>query len=185
MEAVLDGERNLTSIPMLVKTIIREEMWREFYVDRTKELVSHTRFADFVAAQPMKGLGADIKLLKRTCSGDEEALKLLDLIDEAEKEAPAVFHGNRHTSGVVNIVNDTTRPQGNTRQHALRKLRTGRPDLHALVLDKKLSPNAAMIEAGYRKQTFSIQSDPVSAAQYLKRHFTKTEFDAFKKELLT
>ncbi len=185
MEAVLDGERNLTSIPMLVKTIIREDMWREFYVDRTKELVTHTRFADFVAAQPMKGLGADIKLLKRTCSGDEEALKLLDLIDEAEKEAPAEFHGNRYTSSAVSIVHSTNRPAGNTRQRALRMLRTGRPDLHAQVLAKKLSPNAAMIEAGYRVKSMTIPADPTRAAQYLKRRFTKTEFDAFKKELLT
>jgi hypothetical protein len=182
MEAVLDGERSLNDVPMLVKTIIREGMWREFYVDRTKQLVEHARFADFVAAQPMEGLGADIGLLKRTCSGDEEAI---DLIDKAEKEAPAVFHGNQYTSGVVSNGHNTTRPVGTTRQYALRKLRKGRPDLHALVLDKKLSPHAAMIEAGYRKQTFSIQSDPVSAARTLKRRFTKTEFDAFKKELLT
>ena len=119
MEAFSDGERSLTSIPMLVKTIIREEMWREFYVDRTKELVTHTRFADFVAAQPMEGLGADIGLLKRTCSGDEEALKLLNLIDKAEKEAPAVFHGNRYTSSAVSNRNSTRRPAGTTRQYAM------------------------------------------------------------------
>ncbi len=186
MEAFSDGERNLTSIPMLVKTIIREEMWREFYVDRTKELVTHTRFADFVAAQPMKGLGADIKLLKRTCSGDEDALKLLDLIDEAEKNNDGNPTGaNQYQSGTVDIINGSTRPTGTSRQHALRKLRTGRPDLHARVLAKKLSPHAAMIEAGYRVKSMTIPADPTRAAQYLKRHFTKTEFDAFKKELLT
>jgi hypothetical protein len=81
---------------------------------------------------------ADAGLLKRTCSGDEDAI---DLIDKAEKEAPAVFYGNQYTGGVVNNVNDTTRPQGNTRQHALRKLRKDRPDLHAQVLAKKLSPH--------------------------------------------
>ncbi len=74
---------------------------------------------------------ADAGLLKRTCSGDEDALKLLNLIDKAEEEAPAVFHGNQYTSGVVDIINDTTRPTGTSRQHALRRLRTGRPDLHA------------------------------------------------------
>jgi len=185
MEAFSDGERNLTSIPMLVKTIIREGMWREFYVERTKQLVTHTRFADFVAAQPMEGLGGDIKLLKRTCSGDEDALKLLNSIDEAEEEAPAVFHGNRYTSSAVDNVNSTRRPDGNSRQHALRRLRTSRPDLHALVLDKKLSPHAAMIEAGYRVKSMTIPADPTHAAQYLKHRFTKAEFDAFKKELLT
>ena len=185
MEAFSDGERNLTSIPMLVKKIIREEMWREFYVDRTKELVTHTRFADFVAAQPMKGLGANIKLLKRTCSGDEDAIKLLDLIDEAEQGKQGNPTGaNQHQGGKGNNVT-LSKPEGNTRQRALRKLRKDRPDLHAQVLAKKLSPHAAMIEAGYRVKSMTIPADPTRAAQYLKRHFTKTEFDAFKKELLT
>ncbi len=179
MEAVLDGERNLNDIPMLVKTIIREGMWREFYVERTKQLVKHARFADFVAAQPMEGLGADIKLLKRTCSGDEDALKLLNSIDEAEK-------GNQgQRTDLVSNVHKVTRPAGNTRQRALRMLREGRPDLHVQVLAKKLSPNAAMIEAGFRVKSMTVPADPVRAAQYLKRRFTKAEFDAFKKELLT
>ncbi len=45
-------------------------------------------------------------------------------------EAPAEFHGNRYTSGAVYNIHDTSRPAGTTRQYALRKLRTGRPDLH-------------------------------------------------------
>jgi len=53
--------------------------------------------------------------------------ELFDLIDQAEKEAPPVFHGNQYQSGVVDNVNNTTRPDGNTRQHALRKLRKDRP----------------------------------------------------------
>jgi hypothetical protein len=43
---------------------------------------------------------------------------------------------------IVNVI-----PSGNARQHALRKLRKSRPDLHAQVLKGKLSPHAAMIEA--------------------------------------
>ncbi len=70
-------------------------------------------------------------LLKRTCSGDTDAL---NLIDEAEKEAPAVFHGNRYTSSAVSNIHSTSRPAGTTRQRALRMLRTGRPDLHACVI---------------------------------------------------
>jgi hypothetical protein len=78
---------------------------------------------------------ADAGLLKRTCSGDEDALKLLDLIDEAEKNKDGNPTGaNQYQSGTVSIVHSSTRPAGNTRQRALRKLRTGRPDLHAKVL---------------------------------------------------
>ncbi len=45
----------------------------------------------------------------------------------------------------IDIVNVT--PSGNARQHALRKLRKSRPDLHVQVLKGKLSPHAAMIKA--------------------------------------
>jgi len=175
MEALLDGERSLSNIPLLVKRIIKDEMWRDFYVDRTKQTVTPSAFASFVTAQPMEGLGTNIEMLKRICAEDDEAI---DLIDQATKGQ----QGRR--TDIVDNVNEVARPSGNTRQRALRQLRKSRPDLHAKVIKGKLSPHAAMIEAGFRKKTMTIQSDPVQAAQYLKRRFTKTEFDAFKKELL-
>jgi len=68
-------------------------------------------------------------LLKRICAEDREAL---DLIDGVEKNPDGNPTGaNQYQSGTVDNVNRTSRPDGNTRQHALRKLRTGRPDLHA------------------------------------------------------
>jgi hypothetical protein len=181
MEALLDGERSLSNIPLLVKRIIKDEMWREFYVDRTKQTVTHapSAFVSFVIAQPMEGLGTNIEMLKRICAEDKEAL---DLIDQATQ---GKHGGDRKSERIkTDIVRLDTNQHGNTRQHALRKLRKSRPDLHAQVLKGKLSPHAAMIEAGFRKKTMTIQSDPVQAARYLKRRFTKTEFDAFKKELL-
>ncbi len=54
MEALLNGERSLSNIPLLVKRIIKDEMWREFYVDRTKQLVERASFMQFVTAQPME-----------------------------------------------------------------------------------------------------------------------------------
>ncbi len=40
-------------------------------------------------------------------------------------------------------------PAGNTRQHALRKFRKDRPDLHVQVLKGKLTPHAAMVKASW------------------------------------
>jgi hypothetical protein len=175
MKALLDGERSLSNIPLLVKRIIKDKMWGEFYVDKTKQLVECASFMQFVTAQPMEGLGTSIEMLKRICAEDKEAFDLIDQVTQGKQ-------GER--TDLVNNVNEVVRPLGNTRQRALRQLRKSRPDLHAQVLKGKLSPHAAMIEAGFRKKTMTIQSDPVLAAQYLKRRFTKTEFDAFKKELL-
>jgi len=175
MEAMLDGERSLNDIPMLVKTIIEEKMWKDFYVDRTKQFVTHETFAHFVAARPLEGLGTNTALLKRICADDKE---VLDLIDQAEQ-------GNQgKRTDLVDNVNEVARPTGNARQHALRKLRKDRPDLHAQVLAEKLSPHAAMVKAGYRKKTFSVSSDPVRAAQFLKRRFTREEIETFTREWL-
>jgi hypothetical protein len=183
MKALLDGERSLSNIPLLVKRIIKDEMWQEFYVDRTKQTVTHapSAFVSFVTAQPMEGLGTNIEMLERICAEDKEALSL---IYQATQGKHGGDRGNQYTGGKADIISLATNQHGTSRQHALRKLRKSRPDLHAKVLKGKLSPHAAMIEAGFRKKTMTIQSDPVQAAQYLKRRFTKTEFDAFKKELL-
>ncbi len=180
MEAMLDGERSLSSIPKLVKKIISERMWEDFYIDRTKQHVNPKSFMEFVSAQPMEGLGIDLELLERICRDDEDAMKLI------HKVTIGSHGGDRKSKNIkIDNVNLATPPNGNARQHALRKLRKDRPDLHAQVLAKKLSPHAAMIEAGYRVKSMTIPADPTRAAQYLKRRFTKTEFDAFKKELLT
>ncbi len=180
MEAMLDGERSLNDIPMLVKTIIEEKMWMDFYVDRTKQFVTHKTFAHFVAARPMEGLGATTDLLKRMCADDKG---LLDLIDQAEQGK----QGGDHTSKASKFYIIKLAPTGTSRQHALRKLRKDRPDLHAQVLAEKLSPHAAMIKAGYRKSTFTMSSDPVSAAHTIIKvggsEYAMQIIEALKKEL--
>ncbi len=180
MEAVGSGKRNLKSIPMLVKRIISDGMWAEFYVDRTKQLVTRDSFIEFVTKKPMEGLGIDLDLLKRICRDDAEAIRLIGEVTTGE------HGGNRRSEGFKsdNITLETNQ-RGTSRQYALRRLHKDRPDLHAQVLAKKLSPNAAMVEAGFRVKSMTVPADPVRAAQYLKRRFTKAEFDAFKKELLT
>ncbi len=186
MKALLDGERSLSNIPLLVKRIIKDEMWGEFYVDKTKQLVECASFMQFVTAQPMEGLGTSIEMLKRICAEDQEAFTLIDQVMKRRCGRPSKAENvdNININDPVDNINKVSRPAGTSRQRALRQLRESRPDLHAQVLKGKLSPHAAMIEAGFRKKTMTLQSDPVQAAQYLKRRFTKTEFDAFKKELL-
>ncbi len=151
MEAMHDGERTLNDIPMLVKTIIREDMWREFYVDRTKQLVTRDSFIEFVTKKPMEGLGIDLDLLKRICRDDAEAIRLIGEVTTGE------HGGNRRSEGFKsdNITLETNQ-RGTSRQYALRRLHKDRTDLHAQVLAKKLSPNAAMIEAGYRVKSMTI-----------------------------
>jgi hypothetical protein len=99
-------------------------------------------------------------MLKNICNGDQFAR---DLIDEAVRN-PAHVHPDvsiRHIK----------RPAGTTRDRALRQLRDHRPDLHARVIAKKLSPHAAMIEAGFRVRTFTVPDDIDAAIDTLIRRF--------------
>jgi hypothetical protein len=93
-------------------------------------------FVSFVTAQPMEGLGTNIEMLERICAEDKEALDLIDQATQGKQGRPSKLEN----IDIVNVI-----PSGNARQHALRKLRKSRPDLHARVLKGKLSPHAAKV----------------------------------------
>ncbi len=76
----------------------------------------------------------------RICADDTE---VLDLIDRVVQEKPGGDKKSPEYKIIVNNVNnDSTRPVGNNRQQALRKLRKDSPTLHAEVLAGKLSPQS-------------------------------------------
>jgi hypothetical protein len=77
--------------------------------------------------------------------------------DDARDRAnlrPAHKHIDRdvYTDGCADKRNVHIRPSGNSRAAFLRRLRKGRPDIHARVLAGELSPHAGMTEAGFRKK---------------------------------
>jgi hypothetical protein len=73
--------------------------------------------------------------VRRVISDDPETL---DLLDQAMQRPSSIHAG-------VDIVNASERPQGNSSDRALRKLRTDAPELHADVLAGRLSAHAAMV----------------------------------------
>lgn len=123
-------------------------MWREREVEETGEIVRFKRFEDFVATPPLEGLGASVQLLKNIVRDDTETL---DLLDRALKGK----QGER--TDLVDNINEVSRPDGTSREAALRRLRKDRPDLHAKVLAGEMSAHAAMKEAGFRKQRSPLE----------------------------
>jgi hypothetical protein len=101
-------------------------------------------------------------MLKNICRDDIEAL---DIVDQAVQKPD----GKPSKTG--NIVTSLGRPEGNSRDKALRRLREHRPDLHAQVVASELSAHAAMIEAGFRPRTFSVPDDIDAAVPILRRRF--------------
>ncbi len=163
--AMHDGEAGLSLVPAIIKRVIEENMWQHFVVESTREDVTHLRFIDFITAKPLRGLGTDKKMLQHICADDIEVVNLIDIAVQNKVGA------NQYSEGVDNV-HKQNRPTGNDRQRALRKLRTDAPKLHAEVLAGKLSPHAAMVQAGFRPKTFTVVHETKACAETLKRNFT-------------
>lgn len=160
--ALRRGGNALGTVPDLLKRILREESWREFVTQRG-EYVLHEKFADFVVAPPLAGIGASIDLVRRVVGDDTEAIDLLD-------QALAGQHGGPRTK--VNNINlgPSVTPRGTSKEYALRKLRKDSPELHAEVVAGRISAHAAMVKAGFRPATFSVRADSAeSVAATLRR----------------
>lgn len=149
--AIHTGKNTVAAIPGLVKRIIREGYWVERDVRVTREHVRFERFEQFVAATLPDGLGIDMATLKRLCRDDAEAV---DLIDQATQQPPG---RPAKKESIDNVTHLKEGPDGNSKEQALRRLRKDRPDLHAEVIAGEKSPHAAMVEAGFRPKTVTVQ----------------------------
>lgn len=161
----------LSDVPMLLRRILEEKRWCK----RTTKMGTSPgfeRFEDFVTAKPLDGLGADMGLLRRMCADDPVVLDLLDNVTQQPDGNKTGINQHTKSGGTVDNINgSSSRPTGTNSAQAIRRLRNDRPDLHARVLAKELSPHAAMIEAGFRQKTATIPLEPKDAARRLSYHF--------------
>lgn len=170
--ALQKGEHGLSTVPGLLKRVLMEGSWREFVTERD-EHVRWERFAEFVNAPPMRGLGASVDLIRRVVADDPESLDLLDQV----LQNPAHIH---HDDNNIQV----KAPQGTSRDRALRKLRKDAPKLHAEVLAGRISAHAAMVKAGFRPRMFSVRADPESAARTLRKHLTPEQLRDLVRQLV-
>ena len=155
--ALRRGGNALGSVPDLLKRVLAEESWREFVTQRG-EHVRHERFIEFVVAKPLRGIGADVELVRRVVADDPQAL---DLLDQALRNPVG---SNQHREGPDNIrtLRDT-RQGGTSKDYALRRLRKDAPELHAEVLAGNLTAHAAMVRAGFRPKTFTVRAESAAS----------------------
>lgn len=176
LSSALDsGGHGLSNVPVLLKRLLAEEGWREFETVRG-EVVRHERFEEFVAAPPLKGLGAEISLIKRIVADDREAVDLLDRVLQRQVGRPREI--------VDNVHNSEGRPSGTSQARALRRLRKDAPELHAEVIAGRLSAHAAMVKAGLRARTISVPVErPDRVAAALRRHMTQEQLEELVRHL--
>lgn len=171
--ALGEGEHGLHAFPALLKRVLKERLWRERTVAKTRRTVMFDRFEKFVVTPPLEGLGASVSVIRNLVRDDIEATALLD----AELQRPT---GNPTfgDAAIVDNVHDSERPAGNTRQAALRRLRKDRPDLLERVVTGELSAHAAAVEAGFRKQR-----TPLDLLRSAWRRASVDEREAFREEI--
>lgn len=172
--SIFNADSGLGSAPKLLKQVLKGKenaMWKKFVTQRG-EVVEHDSFEAFVETPPLKGLGADMGLVKRIAGLDSETFDLLDQALKRKPGRPSAPEGEKET---VSNTHGFERPATGTRARALRKLRTDAPELHEQVLAGNLSAHAAMVQAGFRKRTLTVPVDPEKAAAAIKRNFTKDQ----------
>lgn len=162
---IAGGGRGLKEVPGLIKIVVDEELWRERVIDQTRQVARFDRFEQFVATDPLEGLGADVPTLRRLCGDDPAALDALDR---------ATGHNQGERTDLLNNIQEVREPApaGTSLARALRRLRNDRPDLHARVLARELSPHGAMVEAGFRPKTATVPLEVPDLARAIRRRLT-------------
>lgn len=168
-DALRSGKAGLSTVPSLIKVVIRDRCWAERAVGADRRRVAYSDFVRFVTDPPLEGLGTDISTLERLCDGDPDAVKALG-------EAKSRGHGGDRRSSLFKsdnvTVEDVAPKSGNSAEYALRVLANQFPELYEEVKAGRLSPHGAAVKAGIRDRTISIAVDPLKAARTIQRNFT-------------
>ncbi len=122
------------------------------------------------------GLNSLDDLLKAEIGITKEQ-SLIELNERDKEEQRNSKQGNRTDlhDNLIDNINKVKIPDGTSRQYALRRLRKSAPELHDKVIQGKLSPNKAMIEAGYRKKKVSVHIDSGAVAKMILKYFSKED----------
>jgi hypothetical protein len=154
--AVNEGGAWLKDVPRIVRTVIETGAWTEREVDG--RVVAHKRFIDFITANPRAGCGWPPEKVEALLKNDNETLALW-------REAVTPELGiNQHTMSEGSDIITTLRGdgRGTSKSYTLDRLKRESPTLfERTLLDRKdddyLSPNAAAIEAGFRKKPTAFE----------------------------
>ncbi len=177
--ALQSTDTRLSTVVDGIKGVLADGSWREFVTSRG-EHVQHDRFAEFVTTSMLSGLGVSLDLIERVIADDDDALDLL-YAALGEKRRPRSDRVEIAANpDIVSINDDQDKPDGNSKRHALERLRkeadAGNEQaatLRAEVLAGRLSAHQAMVSAGYRPKTVTVPPGrPESVARTLRKHMS-------------
>ena len=140
MLSMVREQRSLSELPATLKQIIKTGAWKGWrWVGSS---FAQNSLGAYLTAPPPNGVGIKLDTVWKLVADDADALRLL------REEITAEPGANQHT-----VLHEHEKAQqGTSLAYTLDRLKRERPDLYAKVIGKKLSANAAAIEAGFRKK---------------------------------
>ena len=162
---------------LLTKNIDNSYPWNEFSWRMSGTDTARTDSFKTFAEYLKKWSKYTIQDFRDLFHDDNEIVSMLDAVDP---DGRTLNLGNQYTgsdNGNGNNVTNTKRPEGNTKEKGLRRLRNQRKDLHQQVLDGELSVNAAMLQAGFRKRTATIEHSKEGAIRFLDKNYPEWKLE--------
>jgi hypothetical protein len=150
------GTQAFSLVPAALRNVLQEKLWDGRTDKHGKPFAS---FEAFATHRLWQGLETTLDDLRVHCRKEPAIYKLL----LAEIEPGATLseagakggRGNKASDNVTGFQGDnitSKSDRGNSALYTLKRLKRDRPDLFQVVLGGGMSPNAAAIEAGFRKQ---------------------------------
>jgi len=150
-----------------LRTVLDEELWREFVFMGTGEIKSFGTFAEFLEWGDTTP--SELLAVLRARDEDELAARVLGMMTTA-----AAKHGaNQHRDSGVGVTNCT---EENDAAYVVARLKRDDPALAAQVVSGTITPNAAAIQAGIRHKYARVRTDDaLRAVSVLLRCYTREQ----------
>lgn len=181
-------ETSLNVIPRLFLRVVRTDAWLH-WIDAEHGEIKHipSELRRFLEADKPHGCRTPIHIIERILRGTEAWEPYLEALrgergglQHESRDDTGRFAHNRHNVTVVDQPDvipiqprDYTReaPTGNSVSYAVRRLKNNRPDLFEQVKTGELTAHGAMVAAGFKLRSITVDDDPERAARRLLRHF--------------
>lgn len=152
---------SLSNFPGLIKKVIEEKVWeRRIHHGRLIELPS---LRSLITERPITGWGQDPRKIEHILRDDPDVLVMY-------REAMLQGSGTRNDLD-NNVTEVKERVTGNSRAYSIDRVKRDAPQFADAVLAGKMSPHAALVEAGIRRKTWTAPCDVDELAKAIERRY--------------
>ncbi len=190
IEAVLKGSMNRKYACKMVLSIVKSGDWQEYTF--AGEHVRPRDFMDFVKSDPPRGFGIEYPVLMKLIEGSEAYYAVEELIRGKPGGAnnpygrdgkPEEIKCDIITLDYSPVAVIAKPPTGTSSSYAISRLKHQAPELLDEVKAGKITPHAAMVQAGFRERQITIPADPAKAAKRLRKNFVGERWAELLREL--